>query len=105
CGVACNGDPDCTRGARCLKTDTGTACVDSSAATCEAGCPEGTTCNPADGTCRNMCDTTECLPGQTCQGALCFGTAKHEAGSGGSGGTTSMANAGAGAGGAGQTDS
>lgn len=85
CGPACDGDRDCAKGARCLQTDTGTACVTSSAATCEAGCPAGTTCSPTDGVCRNSCETTECLKDQTCTNRLCVGTDQHEGTSGGGG--------------------
>ena len=96
CGPQCNGDIDCVSGSRCLKTDTGTACVSSSVATCSAGCPAGTTCSPTDGVCRNACDTTHCLSGQTCSAGLCVGTDQHENGSGGTGG---MSEGGAGGGG------
>jgi sulfatase modifying factor 1 len=100
CGPPCNGDQDCDKASRCLKTDTGTACVSSSAATCDAGCPAGTTCSPSDGACRNACSTTACLAGQTCTAGLCVGSAQHEgtaesgaggaeSGSGGEGGTAS----------------
>jgi formylglycine-generating enzyme len=106
CGPPCNGDEDCSRGSRCLKTDTGTACVSASVATCDAGCPAGTTCSPTDGVCRNTCGTTECLRGQTCTNGLCVGTDKHETGSGGSGGSAGTGGGGpeAGAGGAAEPD-
>src|SRR5258708_31379495 len=57
CGPQCLGEADCAAGSRCLKTDMGTACVASSAATCAAGCPAGTVCSTTDGVCRNACGT------------------------------------------------
>ncbi len=92
CGPPCNGDQDCAKGSRCLQTDTGTACVSASAATCDAGCPAGTTCSPKDGVCRNACDTQQCLTDQVCSAGLCVGSDQHEAagalelGGGGAGG-------------------
>jgi formylglycine-generating enzyme required for sulfatase activity len=96
CGPPCDGDADCAKGSRCLKTDTGTACVSAIAATCDAGCPAGTTCSPTDGACRNACDTTQCLTDQTCTNGLCVGTAQHETGSGGSGSGGSAGSGGSG---------
>jgi hypothetical protein len=86
CQPPCTGDGDCDAGSRCLETGAGAVCVSSSTALCAAGCPAGSSCSTADGACRNACDTSQCLDGQTCTGGFCVSTAAHEGTAGGDAG-------------------
>ncbi len=84
CSPPCDADRDCERGARCLQTSDGRACVHFADTDCSANadCPEGTTC--AGGECRNACEGTRaeastCLGDQECREGTCVGTlAAHE---------------------------
>jgi hypothetical protein len=75
CSPPCVADKDCPGGARCLATESGTACVVSAAAACAGtdGCPAGTTCSANE--CRNPCGSAgkACLPDQTCTASVCVG--------------------------------
>jgi hypothetical protein len=75
CSPQCQADKDCPTAQRCLRTDNGAACINSSSAGCDRACPEGTICDPAQRVCRNGCSgNTDCLGGQVCTDGVCRGS-------------------------------
>jgi len=72
CSEPCAKDKDCPRGAYCLRTDEGSACVSNEQAQCGTqDCPAGTVCSA--GHCQATCDRTGalCPGGQDCTAGIC----------------------------------
>jgi hypothetical protein len=77
CSVPCKKDVDCPAGFYCLDTETGSACVSNTQASCAGDgateCPLGTICN--DSQCRTSCgDADDCRSDQTCTNDVCIGS-------------------------------